>query len=254
MTKITERGMIFNEYQVRTLLDGSMTQVRRVMKVQPPKNEDFFGSSFGLCRAVHPDVRMVSLNQYDRLKKHPTDWDLDGSVGVARKAGFPMVYRCPFGAVGDRLYVREPFSRLDSFNFFDPAVPHEVPDFWYWADGEPTWGDWTRPQSGAVMPREASRITLEITSVRVERLQAADESALLDNLGDMLEDCDSIAGRAFNHAEHYAIAGVPVGLSPEMHGFKAWWDKANGAGSFDSNPWVWVLEFKRIEGDDHATD
>ncbi|EBA1891564.1 hypothetical protein JX83_18680 [Salmonella enterica] len=207
-----ERGMIFNEYQVRALLDGSMTHVRKIMKVQP--DED------GLAKVT--DGPWVDTSE--------------------------RIYRCPFGAVGDRLYVREPFSRLDSFNFFDPAVPHEVPDFWYWADGEPAWGDWTRPQSGAVMPCDASRITLEVTGVRVERLQSADESNLLNDLGDMLEHCDTVAGRAFNHAEHYAIAGVPVGLCPEMHGFKAWWDKANGAGSFDSNPWVWVIEFKRIEG------
>lgn len=127
-------------------------------------------------------------------------------------------------------------------------MPHEVPDFWYWADGDPEWGDWTRPQSGAVMPRDASRISLEITGIRVERLQDADESAMLNDLGDMLEHDETVAGRAFNHAEHYAIAGVPVGLCPEMHGFKAWWDKTNGAGSFESNPWVWVVEFKRIEG------
>ncbi|HAU5636056.1 hypothetical protein [Citrobacter amalonaticus] len=207
-----ERGMIFNEYQVRALLDGSMTQVRKVMKVQP--DED------GLAKVT--DGPWVDTSE--------------------------RVYHCPFGSVGDRLYIREPFSRLDSFNFFDPAVPHEVPDFWYWADGEPEWGDWTRPQSGAVMPRAASRITLEITGIRVEKLQAADESDLLNDLGDMLEHCDNVAGRAFNHAEHYAIAGVPVGLCPEMHGFKAWWDKANGTGSFEANPWVWVIEFKRIEG------
>ena len=77
----------------------------------------------------------------------------------------------------------------DAFNFFDPAVPQEVPDFWYWADGEPEWGDWTRPQSGAVMPRAASRITLEITGIRVEKLQTANESDLLNDLGDMLEHC-----------------------------------------------------------------
>lgn len=207
-----DRGMIFNEYQVRALLDGSMTQVRKIMKVQP--DED------GLAKVT--DGPWVDTSE--------------------------RIYRCPFGDVGDRLYVREPFSRLDSFNFFDPEVPHEVPDFWYWADGEPAWGDWTRPQSGAVMPCNASRITLEVTGVRVERLQSADESNLLNDLGDMLENFDTVAGRAFNHAEHYAIAGVQVGLCPEMHGFKAWWDKANGAGSFDSNPWVWVIEFKRIEG------
>lgn len=96
------------------------------------------------------------------------------------------------------------------------------------------------------MPRAASRITLEITGIRVEKLQTANESDLLNDLGDMLEHCETVAGRAFNHAEHYAIAGVPVGLCPEMHGFKAWWDKANGEGSFDSNPWVWVIEFKVV--------
>jgi len=210
--------MIFNEYQVRALLDGSMTQARRVMKVQPVLNGNFY-------------------------EVYGAMWS-KGMTSVPAVPGHSLSTRCPFGTIGDRLYVREPFSRLDSFNFFDPAVPREVPDFWYWADGDPEWGDWTRPQSGAVMPRDASRISLEITGIRVERLQDADESAMLNDLGDMLEHCETVAGRAFNHAEHYAIAGVPVGLCPEMHGFKAWWDKSNGEGSFDSNPWVWVIEFK----------
>lgn len=221
-----ERGMIFNEYQVRALLDGSMTQARR------PYNWK----------------RQPAMEMAERDNGSLWPWAEDCENGG------DIWFQCPFGEVGDRLYVKEPFSRLDSFNFFDPAVPREVPDFWYWADGEPAWGDWTRPQSGAVMPRDASRITLEVTGIRVERLQAADSSALLDNLGDMLEDCDSIAGRAFNHAEHYAIAGVPVGMCPEMHGFKAWWDKANGSGSFDSNPWVWVISFRRIEETGHEAD
>lgn len=82
-----ESGMIFNEYQVRALLDGSMTQVRKIMKVQP--DED------GLAKVT--DGPWVDTSE--------------------------RIYRCPFGAVGDRLYVREPFSRLDSFNFFDPEVP-----------------------------------------------------------------------------------------------------------------------------------
>lgn len=205
-----ERGMIFNEYQVRALLDGSMTQVRKVLKLQP--DED------GLAKVK--DGPWVDTSEQN--------------------------YLCPFGMTGDRLYVRESFSRLESFNFFNPAVPHEVPDFWYWSDGEPEWGNWTYPQSGAVMPRVASRIKLEVIGVRVERLQDTDEINLLNDLGDMLDYCDTVAGRAFNHAEHYAIAGVSVGMCPEMHGFKAWWDKVNGYGSFDANPWVWVIEFKVI--------
>lgn len=215
-----DRGMIFNEYQVRALLDGGMTQVRRPIKWRQTRATEIA----------------------EREDGSPWPWSEDAENVC------DYWHPCPFGAVGDVIYVRESFSRLDSFNFFDPTVPHEVPDFWYWADGDPEWGDWTRPRSGAVMPRDASRISLEITGIRVERLQDADESAMLNDLGDMLEHCETLAGRAFNHAEHYAIAGVPVGLCPEMHGFKAWWDKTNGAGSFDSNPWVWVIEFKRIEG------
>ncbi|MBW5333767.1 hypothetical protein EWU12_23655, partial [Salmonella enterica subsp. enterica serovar Minnesota] len=68
-----ESGMIFNEYQVRALLDGSMTQVRKIMKVQP--DED------GLAKVT--DGPWVDTSE--------------------------RIYRCPFGAVGDRLYVREPF-------------------------------------------------------------------------------------------------------------------------------------------------
>ncbi|HCU0702994.1 TPA: hypothetical protein OUF49_003608 [Enterobacter asburiae] len=213
-----ERGMIFNEYQVRALLDGGMMQVRRPIKWR--------------------QTRATEIAEREGGSRWPWSEDAENVCDYW--------HPCPFGAVGDVIYVRESFSRLDSFNFFDPAVPHEVPDFWYWADGDPEWGDWTRPQSGAVMPRDASRISLEITGIRVERLQDADESAMLNDLGDMLEHCETVAGRAFNHAEHYAIAGVPVGLCPEMHGFKAWWDKTNGAGSFDSNPWVWVIEFKVV--------
>ncbi|MBI0520785.1 hypothetical protein F6Q07_22170 [Pectobacterium parmentieri] len=227
-----ERPIIFNEYQVRALLSGDMTQVRRIVKPQPDFDE--------ARKMMGPNEGPLSVVAIDNF------------AGLGVRYGAAMAYVlpnsfCPFGQPGDHLYVRESFSRLDSFNFFDPAVPYEVPDFWYWADGEPAWGDWTRPQSGAVMPRDASRLKLEVTGVRVERLRNSDDMTLLGELGDMLDDCDSVAGRAFNHAEHYAIAGVNVGMMPEMHGFKAWWDKVNGYGSFDASPWVWVIEFKRIE-------
>lgn len=217
-----ERPIIFNEYQVRALLAGDMKQVRRLVK--PVKGYEYDN----VCR---PDLAAAD---------HDVWWH-----GESERCG--VMQSCPFGKSGDQLYVRESFSRLESFNFFDPTVPYEVPDFWYWADGEPARGDWTRPQSGAVMPRDASRLKLEVTGVRVERLRNSDDMTLLGELGDMLDDCDSVAGRAFNYAEHYAIAGVNVGMMPEMHGFKSWWDKVNGYGSFDSNPWVWVIEFKRME-------
>jgi hypothetical protein len=161
---------------------------------------------------------------------------------------------CPFGQVGDRLWVRETFAAFDA-DWKHPGKPHDL------RDGP--WPNVVYPASVAKipdgtcrpsihMPRWASRITLEITSVRVERLRDSSDLDLLDELGDMLDDCDSIAGKAFNHAEHYAIAGIPVGMIPEMHGFKAWWDSLHGFGNFESNPWVWVIEFKRAEAQETA--
>ncbi|MFH2379735.1 hypothetical protein [Morganella morganii] len=222
-----ERGIIFSSEMVRAILDGRKTQTRRIVK-SAPTTHNFHGWIMSSTYAKDEGKACWAIGNSPFLKD-------------------PIRLKCPFGQSGDRLYVREQFSRLESFDFFDSAVPYEVPDFWYWADGEPEWGNWTRPQSGAVMPRNASRISLEVTGVRVERLRDADDMTLLDELGDMLDDCYSVAGRAFNHAEHYDIAGIDVGMMPEMHGFKAWWDKVNGSGSFDSNPWVWVIEFKQIQ-------
>lgn len=200
--------MIFNEYQVRALLDGSMTQTRRPIKWR--------------------QTRFTEIGERDDGSNWPWSEDCENCSDYW--------HPCPFGEVGDRLWVRETYGdcgvrlvyRADSDDGAACMVKHWSPSIH--------------------MLRRDSRITLEIISVRVERLQDADESQLLDDLGAMLEYDDTLAGRAFSHAEHYAIAGVPIGLCPEMHGFKAWWDKSNGAGSFDANPWVWVIEFKRVEG------
>lgn len=208
-----ERGMIFNGEMVRAILDGRKTQTRRIMKPQPADD---------IARGVFPNPNAFGWKS-----------------SLKHKYGSATAHFCPFGKPDDRIWVRETWARYNiDQNSHDIAYRATTPADW------PEEGRW-RPSIH--MPRWASRILLEITGVRVERLHAADESDLLDELGDMLEDCDSVAGKAFNHAEHYAIAGVPVGLCPEMHGFKAWWDKVNGDGCFDSNPWVWVIEFKRVE-------
>jgi hypothetical protein len=212
-----ERPILFSSEMVRAILSGSKTVTRRVIKPQPPHERDFPGSSFGLSRAVADSVEFYTQDQYERLPKHPTDWELIGSVGVARDAGFPRVYRCPYGAVGDRLWVRETwvptFHGRDCLYKADPG--HDDPPF-------PFKGPWT---PSIHMPRWASRITLEITEVRAERLQTITE-------GDVIRE------------------GCPMPILYGTGWFRELWDAINGkrAGcTWADSPWVWVVAFKRVE-------
>ncbi|MEQ5162203.1 hypothetical protein ABN196_16245 [Proteus terrae] len=146
-----ERGIIFNAEMVRAILDGRKTQTRRVMKVQPVLNGDRW------------EVYSASVEKGN--KSIPvTPW---GSIEN----------NCPFGKVGDRLWVRETWRKFD---FSDECGCSEYPcgcpengAIMYRAtqdDGESKW----RPSIH--MPRRYSRITLEITDVRVERLKDAGDT------------------------------------------------------------------------------
>ncbi|HIH9431494.1 TPA: morphogenetic protein [Klebsiella variicola subsp. variicola] len=219
-----ERGMIFNGEMVRAILDGRKTQTRRIMKLQPKPSKsrpgDFWFSSKKLESMVH-----VS--------------DLaPGNSPIADYHLFIQEHCCPFGAVGDRIWVRETFQGpLFDYDLMDSyckdPTPFEKPEFCvYKADGVPApefydaddelhccW----RPSIH--MPRWASRILLEITSVRVERLRSMSQ-----------DDA---------RAEGVIAASGPMeaGLA-----FRELWDSIYGEESWKANPWVWVIEFKRVEG------
>ncbi|WP_336662699.1 hypothetical protein [Enterobacter roggenkampii] len=203
-----EHGMIFNGEMVRAIFDGRKTQTRRVMKVQP---SDGF----------HP-----THNGYDLdLNAHwytPGVVDKNGYLQPAKKDVFGVAdenegYACPFGAVGDRIWVRETFS---------PVPDHEEPAgcsaILYAADGNGPYGKWV---PSIHMPRWASRITLEITGVRVERLNS-------------ISDSDA-------SKEGCCIADMESGdcLSDV---FARLWTSIYGDESWKVNPWVWVIEFKVV--------
>ncbi len=132
--------------------------------------------------------------------------------------------QCPFGTVGDRLWVREAWQAVDA----DCRVvsgrleQNQYPNAFYKADG-PNPCKW-RPSIH--MPRWASRITLEITGVRVERLNDISEA-------------DAIA-------EGCQCAGFPASLT-NRGAFAKLWQSINGDDSWAANPWVWVVEFRRVE-------
>ncbi|MFB4877818.1 hypothetical protein ACE3LA_17110 [Enterobacter hormaechei subsp. xiangfangensis] len=207
-----ERGMIFNGEMVRAILDGRKTQTRRLMKVQP---SDGF----------HP-----THNGYDLdLNAHwytPGVVDKNGYLQPAKKDVFGVAdenegYTCPFGAVGDRIWVRETFCPVP-----DNEEPAGCSAILYAADGNGPYGKWV---PSIHMPRWASRLTLEITCVRVERLR------------DLSED----------DAKSEGITPPSGGVLPGWEyriNFRDLWMSIYGSDNWEANPWVWVIEFKRIEG------
>ncbi|MFI2852711.1 hypothetical protein ACH677_11280 [Klebsiella aerogenes] len=225
-----ERGIIFNGEMVRAILDGRKTQTRRIMKLQPKPSKsrpgDFWFSSKKLESMVH-----VS--------------DLaPGNSPIADYHLFIQEHCCPFGAVGDRIWVRE------AFRVHSRAT--DVATLVYKASERNSWTEQTHRVPVAVcnkpatpekwtpslhMPRWASRILLEITDVRVERLNAISQ-----------EDAQ---------AEGMELTGWRPTYSDPDSGGEVWtpydkfarlWESIYGEGSWKVNPWVWVIEFKRVEG------
>lgn len=211
MTKITERGMIFNSDMVRAILDGRKTQTRRPVKFP--------------------------------FKDRNLGCELSGNE-LAGELSSGNYLNSPFGKPGDRIWVRETFQGplfdIDQMDAYcKDSAPFEKTQFCvYKADGKPApeffdaddnlhccW----RPSIH--MQRWASRLLLEITSVRVERIRS------------MSQDDARAEGVIA------ASGSMEAGLA-----FRELWDSIYGEESWKANPWVWVIEFERIEGDDHATD
>ncbi|HGP0335459.1 TPA: hypothetical protein ACLE2I_004670 [Klebsiella quasipneumoniae] len=219
-----ERGMIFNGEMVRAILDGRKTQTRRPIKWK--------------------QTRFTEIGEREDGSKWPWSEDADHACD--------FWHPCPFGAVGDRIWVRETFQGpLVHEELFEEysAYPEkfETPEYCeYAADGgvRPEYCDlddnlrhgW-RPSIH--MPRWASRILLEITGVRVERLNTiSEEDARAEGI---------IDGGCLNCGEP-----EPCGCAnPEPDATDAFaylWQSIYGADSWQANPWVWVIEFKRVEG------
>lgn len=215
MSQIKERPILFSAPMVRAILEGRKTVTRRAVRVgfNP---EDLEGSlSASECRKLYRE-----LPQY-----------------------FGASYFCPYGQPGDRLWVREtwycdhfevmrgPYLKPDDLNVSE-AIDYGT--LVYAADGltpyeadQPIW------KPSIHMPRWASRILLEITDVRVERLQDITyEQAAAEGVhrGPLREWCASDEGGACHKYP------VPA--------FRDLWQSVGG--NWDANPWVWVVEFKRV--------
>lgn len=216
VTITRERPILFSGPMVRAILDGRKTQTRRIVKPQP-------------------EVQPNGVWRWDTGRK-------SGLMGLAGNHWRPeaMALGSPHGHAGDRLWVREAFSGPWELRSMPPALwLGHMPPIWFWADGDPTWGDWTRPKPSIHMPRWASRITLEITGVRVERLQdISEEDALSEGVAEYPD------GFHWEPNPEPAVCRL-IGRTAQK-AFFGLWEEINGRDSFDANPFVWVIEFKQV--------
>jgi hypothetical protein len=207
-TETKERPILFSAPMVKAILKGEKTQTRRIVKT--PK-------SFGEFIDVFDD---------DYLAQY-------GFIAIDTSLGHGFKVRCPYGKVGDRLWVRETFYCND-YRYPDAAPIDELKESLdYKANHESDCdcffeGSAWRPSIH--MPRWASRISLEITNIRTERLH-------------QISEADAIA----EGVDAVSMADVPrQATTSHRADFKQLWDKINGADSWDKSPWVWLIEFKKI--------
>ncbi|MDM4221801.1 hypothetical protein QTP17_23925 [Klebsiella pasteurii] len=225
--RIKEKGLIFNSEMVRALLDGRKTMTRRPIKWR--------------------QTRATEIAEREDGSKWPWSEDAENVCDYW--------HPCPFGAVGDRIWVRETWAILgnedgccidweeklckaderSAARIYRASCEQRPGNYGLWsipddADWKPHTKDYQyegawRPSIH--MPRWASRILLEITNVRVERLKSISDSDAIR------EGCSTA-----NMKSGDCVADV----------FARLWSSIYGAESWNANPWVWVISFKRVEG------
>ncbi|MCW9670450.1 hypothetical protein ORL60_14400 [Klebsiella michiganensis] len=226
-----ERGMIFNGEMTRAILDGRKTQTRRIMKVQPkPCNHENWPD-------YSPDPQW---------KSYPSGWCCavcnNGTTIDHRHHAKGIT--CPYGTVGDRIWVRE------TFRVHSRAT--DVATLVYKASVRNSWTEQTHRVPVSVcnkpatpekwtpslhMPRWASRILLEITDVRVERLNSISQ-----------EDAQAEGMELTGWRPTYSDPDSGGEVMTPYDNFAELWSSIYGDESWQANPWVWVIEFKRVEG------
>jgi len=233
-TEVKERPILMCTPMVLATLAGIKTQTRRVVTPKPDNGPDDWDNATTLeCGFYFPTI-------YDKNgTEQPADEQVFGAYNCEGEA-----WKCPFGKVGDRLWCKETHYRFGKWakNGFTKtgkqawtfdAVGKEVkyldkpPVVDLRKRGERDLGWYKRPS--IFMPRWASRITLEITGIRVERVQDISEA----------------------DAQAEGVSGIATHTPyPRQFrdSFEALWDSINAKRGYpwSSNPWVWVIEFKRL--------
>lgn len=208
---MTERPILMSAPMVRAILAGTKTQTRRAIRPRPP--------------AAVRDAGVI----WSGTPSNGEWWWLDSlELDEAGVVGEP--FRCPYGVACDRLWVREAWrervpdqdGRTDDYRADYPGLTRA---------NDPCGVPW---KPSIHMPRRASRILLEVTEIRVERLQEiSDSDAVAEGVG-LTESAVGIPMTS------------PGGESLPHTIYRLLWESINGKESWAANPWVWCVSFRRL--------
>ncbi len=226
-----ERPILFSASMIRAILDGSKTQTRRIAPVL----------TFDIN--THDGCEVTWALKFSNPTRRNTGGhaclsSYSGGVFTAEQAARIVASQfCRHGAPGDRLWVREAWSIVPrtAYALSDGVPQIDSPDADH--DAAIFRASFDRSQGGIRwrpsihMPRWASRITLAITGVRLERLQDISEA-------------DALAEGVNVHPDHHGKPRDSI-YSP-VQAYRDLWDQINGAGAWAANPWTWAIEFQRV--------
>ncbi|HBQ4073287.1 hypothetical protein ACYJB9_12215 [Klebsiella pneumoniae] len=221
-----ERGMIFNGEMVRAILDGRKTQTRRPIKWK--------------------QTRFTEIGEREDGSKWPWSEDAEHACD--------FWHPFPFGAVGDRIWVRETWAEAGAsapdLKLYRANYPEHVPSIY---ENVPP-AEEIRWTPSIHMPRWASRILLEITGVRAERLNTiSEEDAQCEGVHTEVWDQTVVARNYAARDKFFQFWSEDMPHYVEMNqlyrsSFRSLWESNYGAQNWLANTWVWVIEFKRVEG------
>jgi hypothetical protein len=244
-----QHPILFSTPMVKAILEGRKTQTRRIIKPQPD------------------DSGLWNDTEFPRSLQSPLKgWNGSTDDGNSRE------WKCPYGKVGDVLWVRETWAKACLSE--DGASPIEGTDWKYWYKADNDWQnkEWHHPDKDGPqdspkwkpsihMPKSACRIFLETTDIRAERLQdISEEDAIAEGVRDEI-DGSGVWPRDYSLCPMCGGTGLHFGLGENLgvtevscetcttykKRFKILWQSINGEESWNSNPWVWVISFKQID-------
>lgn len=217
-----EKPILFSGPMVKAILEGRKTQTRRIVR--------------DVVLPYHNGFILESTDKKQKLNDAMFSNSIDATT-----ASIYQYARPPY-LIGDQLWVRETWCTVPEHDNMRPShMPVNSP-VWYRAQTDDDISKW-RPS--IFMPRWASRITLEVTGVRVERLQDITEEDAKAEGVEPIGECDTQAMRKLlykdysGEKEHVILAG---------YSFQTLWNSINYARApWESNPWVWVIEFEVVK-------